>query len=112
MKSRITIDLSVFNTILRELKGIRRELKAVKGEAIKKPLPQRQLKDAVYTPDVLRILKVSPATLASYEKKGLIKFHKEGRSKVYSEAEIREFRKARGRSKRLTPTVINKRFKG
>ena len=111
MKSRITIDLSIFNSILRELKGVRRELKALKGEPVKKPVAPRELSDAIYTPDVLKILKVSPATLGSYEKKGLLKFHREGRNKVFSEAEVRAFKKSKGRKKRLTKTVISERFK-
>ena len=110
MKSRITIDLAIFNSILKELKGVRKELRELKGEPVKRPLAPRQLKDAIYTNDVLKILKVSPATLGSYEKKGLIKFHREGRSKVFSEAEVLAFKKSRGRKKRLTKNVIRSRF--
>jgi hypothetical protein len=110
MKNRIVIDFSVFHSMLRELKAMRRELKSIKGEPESKPLPKRKLRDAVSTPEVLHILKVSPMTLMSYEKKGLIKFHKEGRSKVYSETEVRAFRKSRGRAKRLTKNTIQRRF--
>ena len=110
MKSKMTIDLSICNSILRELKAIRRELKGINGEPQKKPVAKRVLKDAIHTVDVLNILKISPATLNGYGKKGLIRFHKEGIKKVYSEAEIREFRKAKGRRKRLTKNVLKERF--
>lgn len=106
----MTIDFSVFQSILRELKSIRRELQAAAGKPIKKPVAKRDLRDAVFTSDVLRILKVSPATLNGYEKKGLIKFHKEGTKKVYSEAEVRAFKSSKGRRKRLTQNVLRERF--
>lgn len=111
MKNRIVLDFSVFNSILRELRAVKREIRALSGAAEKKPLPKRNLTDAIHTDDVLRILKVSPATLIGYEKKGLIKYHKEGRKKVYSEAEVREFRRRRGRRKRVTKNVLTQRFK-
>ena len=112
MKSRIVIDLSIFNSILRELKAVRRELKSIKGEPEKKAVPARQLNDAVHTPEVLRILKITPATLNNYEKKGLLKYHKEGRSKVFSHAEVLAFKKSRGRRKRLTKSVLQEKFEG
>ena len=80
------------------------------GAPDKKPVAKRDLKDAIYTPDVLRILKVSPATLNGYEKKGLIPFHKEGVQKVYSEAEVRAFKSSKGRRKRLTKNLLRDRF--
>lgn len=108
MKNRIVIDLSVFSMILKELKSIRKELRAGKGEKEKKPVEKRNLTDAILTPDVLKILKVTPTTLINYEKKGLIKYHKEGRSKVYSEAEIQAFKKGRGKRKRITRSLLDK----
>ncbi len=110
MKNRIIIDLSIFNSILRELKAVRRELKAIKGEQEKKPVPARQLSDAVHTSEVLRILKITPATLNAYEKKGLLKYHKEGRNKVFSQAEVLAFKKSRGRRKRLTRNILKEKF--
>jgi hypothetical protein len=110
MKNRIVLDFGVFNSILRELKAVRKELRVIKGEPEKKPLPRRNLRDAIGTQDVLRILKVSPATLNNYERKGLLKYHKEGQSKVFSESEVRSFKKNKGRRKRLTKNLIQKRF--
>jgi hypothetical protein len=110
MKNRIVLDFGVFNSILKELKAVRRELRSLKGEQEKKPLPKRSLSDPIHTPDVLRMLKVSPATLISYEKKGLLKYHKEGQSKVYSKADVVGFKKNRGRRKRLTKGLLRKRF--
>jgi hypothetical protein len=110
MKSRIVIDLGVFNAILRELKAVRRELRSLKGEQEKKPLPKRALEDAIRTPDVLRMLRITPATLNSYEKKGLLKFHKEGQSKIYSQSEVLAFRKSKGRRKRITKNLLSKKF--
>lgn len=111
MKNKIVLDFAVFNSILREMKSIRRELASMSGTSQKKPVAKRQLKDAIYTPDALRILKVTPATLIGYEKKGLIRYHKEGQKKVYSESEVREFRRSRGRKKRITKNVLRTRFK-
>lgn len=108
MKSKLTIDLSIFNSILRELKSIRKELKSIKGEPERKPVAKRKLSDPITTADVLRILKITPATLNKYEKLGFIHFHKEGRSKIYSETEVRAFRKAKGRSKRVGKNVLLK----
>lgn len=106
MKSRIVIDLAVFNSILRELKAIRKELRVIKGEPERKPVAKRDLDDPIGTQEVLRVLKITPATLINYEKKGLIKFHKEGRSKVYSRAEVLAFKKSKGRRKRLSKAML------
>jgi hypothetical protein len=108
MKNRIVIDLQVFNSILRELKGIRKELRQIKGEPEKKALPKRTLEDAISTSEVLRMLKITPATLNQYEKKGFLKYHKEGRSKIFSQTEVLAFKKVKGRSKRLSKKVLNR----
>jgi hypothetical protein len=108
MKNRIIIDLNVFNSILKELKGVRKELKAIKGEKQSKPVPVRQLDDAINTDEVLRLLKITPATLIRYDKQGLVKFHKEGRNKIYSRGEIMEFKKMKGRRKRLPKGLMEK----
>jgi hypothetical protein len=110
MKNRIVLDFGVFNSILRELKAVRRELRSIKGENEKKALPKRVLKDPINTQDVLKMLKVSPATLISYEKKGLLQYHKEGQSKVYSQAEVSEFKRTKGRRKRITKSLLRKKF--
>ena len=107
MKNRIIIDLNVFNSILRELKGVRKELRHLKGEPEKKIVQKRDLNDAIPTPEVLRILKITPATLNSYEKKGFLTFHKEGIRKIYSQGEVLAFKKSKGRSKRLSKKFIS-----
>lgn len=44
MKTRFTIDLSVFNLILKELRAIKKELRERKGvKTTSKPLPPREL---------------------------------------------------------------------
>ncbi|HEU4717588.1 MAG TPA: MerR family transcriptional regulator [Bacteroidia bacterium] len=101
MKTRFTLDFKIFSLILKELRAIKRELKNVKGTPAATPAPKREIKDKIYSQDVLKRLRISPATLIKYEKRGLIKFHKEGRSKVYSEAEILAFRKLKRGRKRL-----------
>jgi hypothetical protein len=111
MKNRVTIDFGIFYSILRVVKGIRKDLRTMQTGEVRKPVPKRKLRDAIYTEDVLRILKISPATLNNYEKKGLLKFHKEERRKVYSEAEVRAFRTSKGRRKRLTKNLIQRKFK-
>jgi hypothetical protein len=108
MKNRIVLDLSIFNSILRELKAIRKELRVIKGDTEKKPVPKRILTDGITTKEVLHLLKITPATLISYEKLGLLKYHVEGRNKIYSESEVRNFKKSRGRRKRLSRTLIKK----
>lgn len=86
---------------------MRKELRTLKGEQEKKPVQSRDLNDAIYTPEVLRMLKITPTTLINYEKKGLIKYHKEGRNKVYSRGEIVDFKKLKGRGrKRLSKKLI------
>lgn len=106
MKNRIIIDLNVFNSILKELKGMRKELKAIKGEPQKKPVAKRDLTDAIGTEEVLSLLKITTATLNNYEKKGLLKFHKEGVRKVFSRDEVVAFKKLRGRKKRLSANFL------
>ncbi|HLG02795.1 MAG TPA: hypothetical protein VI731_04315 [Bacteroidia bacterium] len=108
MKNRIVIDLKVFNLILRELRLIKKDLRSKGDTASARPAPPRDLKDKVYSNDVLRILKITPATLIKYEKMGLLRYHKEGRSKVYSENEVREFKKAKGRRKRIGKSFLKK----
>lgn len=89
--------------MLKELRGIRKEIQILNGKArpAAKPLPARKIEDKIYSTDVLKKLKISVATLIKYEKMGLIKFHKEGRSKVYSLAEVLAFKKLKGGRKRL-----------
>lgn len=104
MRTRFTLDLKVFSLMLKELRLLRKELRNIKGAApaAAKPLPAREVKDKIYSTDVLKKLRITAATLIKYEKMGLIKFHKEGRSKVYSEAEILAFKKLKGGRKRLS----------
>jgi hypothetical protein len=110
MKNRIVLDFGVFHSILRELKAVKKEIRAMKGESEKKALPKRELRDAIHTQDVLRILKISPATLNNYERKGLLKYHKDGQSKIFSHAEVLSFKKSKGRRKRLTRNLIQRKF--
>ena len=104
MKTRFIVDLKVFSLMLKELRALRREIRALKGGAAattSKPGPAREVKDKIYSSDVLKMLKITPATLIQYEKRGLIKSHKEGRNKVYSHAEILAFKKLKRGKKRL-----------
>ena len=110
MKNRIVLDFGVFNSILKELRAVRRELRGMRGESEKKPLPKRTLDDPIGTPEVLKMLKITPATLISYEKKGLLQYHKEGQAKIYSRAEVLAFKKSRGRRKRLTKNLLRRTF--
>lgn len=110
MKNRIIIDLKVFNLILKELRGVKREIRALKTNTIAtaKASQKRDIPDKIYSADVMRRLKITPATLIKYEKMGLLKFHKEGRNKVYAESEVMAFKKAKGRRKRLGKTFFKK----
>lgn len=94
--------------MLKELRSIRKEIRLLNGNArpAAKPLPVRQIEDKIYSADVLKKLKISVATLIKYEKMGLIKFHKEGRSKVYSLAEILDFKKKMGGRKRISKDFL------
>ena len=103
MKTRFTLDLKVFSLILKELRAIKREIqdsKKTQSAAQKKPVV-RDLKDKVYSKDVMRLLRITNATLVKYEKLGFVKFHREGRTKVYSEAEVLAFKKMKGKRKRI-----------
>ena len=102
MKTRFTLDLKVFSLILKELRSIKREIQVVKKIQPSTPKSQtREVKDKIYSSDVMRLLKITNATLVKYEKLGFIKFHREGVIKVYSEVEILAFRKLKGRRKRI-----------
>ena len=102
MKTRFTLDFQVLNLILKELRAIKKELRNGKpGAASAKPLPPREIGDKIYSQDVMKLLRISPATLIHYEKRGFLKFHKEGRNKVYSEAEVLAFKKQKRGRKRL-----------
>lgn len=82
---------------------IRKELQIMNGskKAPAKPHPARQISDKIYTDEVLKLLRITPATLNNYEKKGYFPFHKEGRKKVYSLAEIQAFKKLKRGKKRI-----------
>jgi hypothetical protein len=103
MKTRFTVDFKIFALMLKELRAIRRELRVLKGgtAAAAKPGPVRELKDKIYSDEVMKLLRITPATLIQYEKRGLIKYHKEGRNKVYSHAEILALKKMKRGKKRL-----------
>lgn len=103
MKTRFTLDLSVFYLMLKELRLIRKELQIMNGskKAPAKPLPAREISDKIFSEDVLKLLRITSATLNNYEKKGFIPFHQEGRKKVYSQAEIQAFKKLKRGRKRL-----------
>lgn len=66
-----------------------------------KPLPAREISDKIFGDDVLKLLRISPATLNNYEKRGYIPFHKEGRKKVYPMTEIQAFKKLKRGKKRF-----------
>jgi|GEM_PF-1640112 hypothetical protein len=111
LKKRFVIDFEVFNLMLRELRLIKKELRNLKQgggstASAKVPAAKREISDKVYTPDVLKKLKITAATLISYEKQGLLTYHKEGRNKVYSEAEVMAFKKLKGRGKRLKKATL------
>lgn len=104
MKTRFIVDFKVFSLMLKELRAIRRELRMLKGGtagSASRQAPAREVKDKIYSSDVLKMLKITPATLIQYEKRGLIRSHKEGRNKVYSNAEILAFKKLKRGKKRL-----------
>jgi hypothetical protein len=116
MKSRIVIDLKVFTLMLKELRSLKREIRALKGvtTTVAKATaagPRRDIQDKIGSSEAMRILKVTPATMIKYEKMGLLKFHKEGRNKIYSKGEIMQFRKAKGRRKRISKNLLNEKFK-
>ncbi|HTL82830.1 MAG TPA: MerR family transcriptional regulator [Bacteroidia bacterium] len=105
MKTRFTLDLKVFHLMLKELRGVKKEIRALKAalaSSAKAAQPVRQVSDKIHSYEVMKMLKITPATLIKYEKQGLIKFHKEGRNKVYSEAEIVAFKKFKRGKKRLS----------
>jgi len=110
LKKRFVIDFEVFNLMLRELRAIRKELRNLKtvNNPAKKSEPAREIKDKIYTPDVLKKLKITAVTLGNYEKKGLISSAKEGRNKIYSEAEILAFKKFKGKGKRVSKRILAK----
>ncbi len=103
MKNRIVIDLKVFALILKEVRAMKRELHGLRGAltTAQKAQPAREVKDKIYSSDVMRMLRITSATLGKYEKLGFLKFHKEGHIKVYSEAEVVEFKKMKGKRKRI-----------
>jgi hypothetical protein len=115
MKSRLVIDLGIFNLMLKELRSLKREIRALKGvtTSVAKATaagPRQHLQDKIASAEAMRILKVTPATLIKYEAQGLIKFHKEGRNKIYSKGEILAFKKAKGRRKRISKNLLKERF--
>ncbi|MBI3511436.1 MAG: MerR family transcriptional regulator [Bacteroidetes bacterium] len=111
MKTRFTLDFKVFSLMLKELRGIKRELRNLKssGGGNSGEQPVRNISDKIHSSEVMRRLKISPATLIKYEKLGLLKFHKEGHVKVYSESEVVAFKKMKGRRKRLGKNFFKKK---
>ena len=112
MKTRFTLDFKVFSLMLKELRIIKRELRNLQHVGSSTATaPAGDSQDKMYSRDVLKALHITTATLIKYEKMGFLKFHREGRNKVYSEAEVLAFRKLKGRRKRISKSYINRKKK-
>lgn len=116
-KNRIVIDLSAINVLMAEVNNLKMELKEVKrglGQVnIRKRRPATTVvsKGQLLSKDVMKMLRVTPATLISYEKAGLIPYIKQGRSKIYTKEDVANFRKLKGTRKRLGKDLLRRKKK-